>query len=82
MDRLTQTLNDALKRRGISAAAASKAAVGNPSAIKNIFSLLEREPGERANALQNLASIADYLGLEIQLGLPPSNHDVISHTLN
>lgn len=75
MDQLSRTLNDALERRGLSAAAASQAAVGNPSAIKNILALLRRKPGERATALQNLATIADYLGLELQLGLPPSNHN-------
>lgn len=70
MDKLVRTLNDALERRGLSAAAASKAAVGNPSAIKNIVALLEKEPGERATALQNLTAIADYLGLELKLDIP------------
>lgn len=70
---MIQAIDTALKRRGLSAAAASKEAVGNPSAIKNIQGLLERGPGERANALHNLLKIADFLGLELSLEPPKSD---------
>ncbi|WP_339636206.1 S24 family peptidase [uncultured Sulfitobacter sp.] len=83
---LIDAIESALKRRGISAAAASKEAVGNPSAIKNLQGLLERGPGERANALHNLIKIAEFLGLELHLDPPQppkaetvrSNHETIA----
>jgi phage repressor protein C with HTH and peptisase S24 domain len=81
MEYILKAIEEALSRRGMSAAAASKEAVGNPSAIKNIQLLLERGPGERATALHNLIAIAEFLQLELYLGPPrpiPSSHERIA----
>jgi len=63
---IVAVIEEALARRGISAAAASKAAAGNQSFIKNI-------KAGSSPTLRNLERLADVLGLEIYVG--PPRHD-------
>lgn len=78
MEELLAAIREALDKRGISAAAASELAVGNPSAIKN---LLNRRGSERNHPIENLIAVAEVLGLELYLGPPrpkPSNHEKLA----
>lgn len=60
---LEKIIDEALRKRSLSASAASKAAVGNPSLIKNIK--LGKQP-----AWENVIKLAQVLGLEFYLGPP------------
>jgi phage repressor protein C with HTH and peptisase S24 domain len=65
MDLILEAIDEALKKKGLSDAAASKLAVGNPSLIKNF-----RAPsaaGKRYNAVA-LQKLADVLDLEFYFG--------------
>lgn len=76
MDELLQAIEDALKRRGLSASAASEMAVGNPSVIKNLMnrrtSTAVDSSKSRNHPIENLIAVADVLGLELYLGPPRS----------
>lgn len=65
MDEFLKAIGEALDRKGISASAASQAAVGHPAGIKN---LLKRRGSDRAHPIENLIRIADTLDLELYLG--------------
>ena len=65
MQDILATIDDALKRKGLSAAAASRLAVGNPSLIKNMRS--ETKANKRFNA-EALRKLADVLDLEFYFG--------------
>lgn len=69
MKEVLDAIDKALERRGLSDAAASRLAVGNPSLIKNL-----RNPrsSERRHPFENLALLADVLGLELYFGEPRS----------
>ncbi|MDO5704076.1 MAG: S24 family peptidase [Paracoccus sp. (in: a-proteobacteria)] len=68
MDELLAPILDELKRRGISATAVSNAAVGNPSALKNL--LVRRGKTGRNHPIENLMAIANYLGFELTVSAP------------
>jgi len=69
MDKLIEAIRDGLKRKGLSETAASRLAVGNPSAIKN---LRVRRGASRSHPIENLIRVAGVLDLELYLG-PPRN---------
>lgn len=78
MDELIAPIIAELQRRGLSEAAASRAAVGNPSALKNLR--VRRGAGTRNHPVENLKAIADSLGLEFYIG-PPREQGVVKHTM-
>jgi hypothetical protein len=65
MDAILDTIDSALKRKGLSDAAASKMAVGHPALIKNLR--MPRE-GEKRYNLPSLMRLADVLDLEFYFG--------------
>lgn len=65
MDPILFTIDEALKKKGLSDAAASKLAVGHPSLIKNFR--IERA-GEKRYNLPALEKLADVLDLELYFG--------------
>ncbi len=67
MDPILAVIDEALKRKGLSDAAASKMAVGNYALIKNMRS--SRSDDKRYN-FQALEKLADVLGLECYFGAP------------
>ncbi len=67
MEELLKAIETALASKGLSEAAASRLAVGNPSAIKN---LRVRRGASRAHPIENLMAVARVLGLELYLGPP------------
>lgn len=73
MKQVLDAIDRALERRGLSDAAASRLAVGNPSLIKNL-----RNPraAERRHPFENLQLLADVLGLELYFGEPRSAEPV------
>lgn len=79
-----EAIDDALRRKGLSDAAASKQAVGHPSLIKNL-----RMPrnGEKRYNWTALEKLADVLDLELYFGPPrqqrpapePSAHELLEY---
>ncbi|WP_297780070.1 S24 family peptidase [uncultured Roseovarius sp.] len=67
MDEILAAIEDALERKGLSAAAASSQAVGNASLIKN---LRHRRAEKRDHPIENLQKLAKVLDLELYLGPP------------
>lgn len=67
MDPILETIDEALKKKGLSDAAASRLAVGHPSLIKNFR--MERT-GEKRYNLSALNKLASVLGLELYFGTP------------
>lgn len=65
MDPILDAIDEALKRKGLSDAAASKLAVGHPSLLKNLR--MPRE-GEKRYNLPALMRLADVLDLEFYYG--------------
>lgn len=65
MDPILETIDAALRRKGLTDAAASKLAVGHPSLIKNLR--MPRE-GEKRYNLPALMKLADVLDLEFYYG--------------
>lgn len=65
MEEVVKIIEEALKRKGLSAAAASQLAVGNPALIKN---LKAPRGHERAHPFENLKRLADVLDLELYFG--------------
>lgn len=65
MDPILDTIDAALKKKGLSDAAASKLAVGHPSLIKNLR--MPRE-GEKRYNLPSLMKLAEVLDLEFHFG--------------
>lgn len=65
MDPILETIDAALKRKGLSDAAASKLAVGHPSLIKNLR--MPRD-GEKRYNLPSLMKLAQVLDLEFYFG--------------
>lgn len=65
MDPILETIDVALRRKGLTDAAASKLAVGHPSLIKNLR--MPRE-GEKRYNLPALMKLADVLDLEFYYG--------------
>lgn len=79
MDPILTTIDEALKRKGLSDAAASKLAVGHPSLIKNFR--IERSGEKRYNlpALQKLAQVLDldfYFGPRREFGSSPAEIEI------
>ncbi|WP_377506779.1 helix-turn-helix transcriptional regulator [Octadecabacter sp. R77987] len=67
MDPILDAIDKALQRKGITAAAASRLAVGNPSLIKNMRADTGTDKRYNAAALQKLAAVLDlefYFGPE------------------
>ena len=75
MDPVLDLIDEALRRKGLSDAAASKLAVGNYALIKNMRSA--RSEDKRYN-FQSLQKLADVLGLECYFG-PPRESGPIEH---
>lgn len=69
MDLILNAITDALEKKGLSAAAASKLAVGNYALIKNMRSSRSDEKRYNVGALEKLADVLD---LEFYFG-PPRN---------
>lgn len=67
MDPILEAIEEALKKKKLSAAAASKLAVGHPALIKNFKMAREGEKRYNVSALQKLAPV---LGLEFYFGPP------------
>lgn len=65
MDEIVAAIEAALEAKHMSAAAASRAAVGNPALIKN---LLNRKPNKRDHPVENLMKLAEVLDLEFYFG--------------
>lgn len=66
MTDVLSVIDSALEERGLSDAAASRLAVGNPSLIKN----LRQRRGDKRYNYQALERLADVLGLELYFGPP------------
>lgn len=75
MDPILDTIDAALKRKGLSDAAASKLAVGHPSLIKNLR--MERQ-GEKRYNLPSLMKLAKVLDLDFHFG-PAREPTAIAH---
>lgn len=67
MEEILAAIRDALERKGISEAAASQAAGGNPSVIKNFRTITSTK---RAHPIENLLKVAEVLDLEFYFGPP------------
>lgn len=67
MEEIIRAIEEALKRKDMSAAAASMEAVGNPALIKN---LKNRRATQQAHPLENLKALAEVLDLELYFGPP------------
>ncbi|WP_156882957.1 S24 family peptidase [Rhodovulum sp. P5] len=67
MKDILDAIDAALARKKLSAAAASRLAVGNPSLIKN---LQNRRARERDHPVENLQKLAEVLDLEFYFGPP------------
>jgi phage repressor protein C with HTH and peptisase S24 domain len=67
MEEVLKAIDEALKAKGLSDAAASRLAVGNTSLIKNL-----RHPrgSQRDHPIENLKKLASVLGLEVYVGPP------------
>lgn len=76
MDELLAAIDEALERQGISASAASRAAVGNPSLVKNLRA--SREDKSRKHPFENIKALAEVLGLEVYIGPPRHDTNTIS----
>lgn len=68
MDDILAIIEEALRRKGYSASAASQLAVGNPALIKNLKN--RRTDRERSHPIDNLRSLAEVLDLEFYFGPP------------
>lgn len=68
MEEIIAAIEQALKDKGISAAAASKQAAGNFALIKNLKN--RKTDRERRHLLENLMDLADVLDLEFYFGPP------------
>ena len=66
MDEVLAVIEEALKKRGMHAATASKLAVGNSALLKNMMNAR----GEPRYSYQNLKRLAQVLGLELYFGPP------------
>lgn len=67
MDQILEAIEEGLRRKGLSEAAASRMAAGNASVIKN----LRRPKGTmRAHPIENLLRVAEVLDLEVYVGPP------------
>lgn len=79
MDEILAAIEDALERKGLSAAAASSKAVGNASLIKN---LRHRRAEKRDHPIENLQKLAKVLDLELYLGPPRETGPIYNLSLN
>ncbi|NTT88132.1 S24 family peptidase [Tabrizicola fusiformis] len=70
MDEILAAIDEALARKGLSDAAASKLAVGNYALIKNLRSSRATSPEDRRTNFHALQRLADVLGLECYFGPP------------
>lgn len=71
MDELLAPIFAEMERRKLSETAVSQAAVGNPSALKNLR--VRRGAGSRNHPIENLQAIARSLGMEVYIG-PKGQH--------
>ncbi len=69
MDPILAAIDAALRRKGLTDAAASRLAVGNPALIKNLRTPADHEKRYSIRALQRLADVLD---LELYFGPPRS----------
>lgn len=76
MDELLDPIFAEMRRRDLSEAALSRAAVGNPSALKNLR--VRRGSGSRNHPIENLQAIANHLGLEFYIGPPRDTGGALS----
>ncbi len=70
MDEILAAIDEALARKGLSDAAASKLAVGNYALIKNLRSSRATSPEDRRTNFHALQRLADVLDLECYFGPP------------
>lgn len=77
MDPILETIDAALKRKGLTDSAASKLAVGHPSLIKNLR--MPRE-GEKRYNLPSLMKLAAVLDLEFHFG-PARSPEKVEHVV-
>lgn len=68
MDDLLAAIEEALERKGLSAAAASSLATNNPSTIKNLRAQIEGREGKKRTGIENLLLLARVLDLEFYFG--------------
>lgn len=62
-------IDRALKEKGLSRSAVSQLATGNPATLKNLHATKE-DDRQRRSTLDNVRSIAEFLGLEFYVGPP------------
>ena len=62
-------IDRALKEKGLSRSAVSQLATGNPATLKNLHATKE-DHRQRRSTLDNVRSIAEFLGLEFYVGPP------------
>ncbi|MBN8190320.1 MAG: LexA family transcriptional regulator [Rhodobacteraceae bacterium] len=79
MDEIIAEIEAALGRKGMSASAASRMAVNNPSLIKNLIH--RRAAKGQPHPIENLKALAEVLGLEFYFGPPrePSSSVEFDH---
>lgn len=70
MDQVFAAIDAALKRKGLSDAAASKLAVGNYALLKNMRSSRAKSPEDRRLNYYALERLAEVLDLELYIGPP------------
>ena len=80
MDELLLQIDEALARKGLSDAAASKLAVGNYALIKNLRSSRATKPEDRRTNFHALQKLAEVLGLECYFG-PPRDTGPLEHVI-
>ncbi|NVK84811.1 MAG: hypothetical protein HWE21_10855 [Cytophagia bacterium] len=76
MEEIIAEIEAALKRTGMSASAASRKAVNNPSLIKNLMN--RRAAKGQPHPIENLKALAEVLGIEFYFGPPRISADVTS----
>lgn len=77
MEDVLKAIDQALKAKGLTDAAASKLAVGNPSLLKN---MRNRRGKERDHPLENIKKLAKVLDLEVYIGPPrQANEERVVH---
>jgi len=77
VEKFVKVIQDALDRQGLSASAASRAAVGNSALVKN---LIHRRGEKQSHPLENIERLAEVLDLEFYFG--PKRSRGTNHTPN
>lgn len=80
IDEILARIDEGLARKGLSDAAASKLAVGNPALVKNLRLSRATKPEDRRTNFHALRKLADVLGMECYFG-PPRDTGAIAHVV-